>query len=59
MLDEHMLPAMFSSCVKEPNPGCAAVKLALICIGAHVHVHGHTVFMCKYTCMAICMAPLR
>ena len=37
LLDEHMLPAMFSSCVKEPNPGCAAVKLALICIGKHVH----------------------
>jgi len=34
LLDEHMLPAMFSSCVKEPNPGCAAVKLGLIAIGA-------------------------
>jgi hypothetical protein len=34
LLDEHMLPAIFNSCVKEPNPGCAAVKLGLIGIGA-------------------------
>ena len=33
LLDEHMLPAIFTACVKEPNPGCAAVKLALIGIG--------------------------
>ena len=33
-LDEHILPAIFTSCVKEPSAGCAAVKLSLICIGA-------------------------
>ena len=34
LVDEHILPAIFTSCVKEPSAGCAAVKLSLICIGA-------------------------
>ena len=34
LVDEHILPAIFTSCVKEPSAGCAAVKLSLICVGA-------------------------
>jgi hypothetical protein len=34
LLDEHLLPTMFSSCAREPSMGCAAVKLSLVAIGA-------------------------
>lgn len=34
LLDEHLLPTMFTSCAHEPATGCAVVKLSLLAIGA-------------------------
>ena len=34
LIDEHLLPGIFASCVREPDVGCAEVKLSLIGVGA-------------------------
>jgi len=34
LIDEHVLPGIFTACVREPDAGCAEVKLSLIGVGA-------------------------
>ena len=36
LVDYHLLPALTSSCKaeQEPNPGCGAIKVGLIALGA-------------------------